>query len=647
VTKATAVTLSVQWALHGKTPGDTQASRVLSWSTGDISKENFADAIGRFSTGTLEVLPQVTINWMVLKYRAEPGQPARAPVTYLALAINEETDERDATRQKITLTRYFAMPYAEMSARAISYRAIYDAVWSFAVPPAAGPALLLPVQATPPSAPSAGDLAARVAALLLTGKPVCVLGGRTLPVEARLQFLDTVLSLLPYGIRTKLTAATWASSTTPHHFRLFFSDAPRAGNVSDDHVVHWGHPERVQVPADCPGALDYLSWLDEALSQPMAELAAMDGEYGFADWQVARMLEALGIRDPGAGEALAGEYDGRATPPRLLGRRARNGKGAERILRGINDVVAARNLINLRTDLTALSVIASRPGGGSDPAAYRDIVVRGRLLRPDLAQGLGKLAGSFYTSVLRLAFGLPLSYEGYCQLEGCLNQGSGDVPPAAPRPLLEAVERGGLADPVVAILILSQLGGQSLGSWLRFGQVDFRELTGKLGAPALRPAHARQVCEAIGEYLAMHQGPDREEVAEILRDRQFLAPALHRHLPAEPAYQARLLTSLLSACYGKRIGKKAAASILGEVVVPPTPALLKAVTGMIADPADLETAMQAFAAGSLKSVTHAPGSPRPDPGTGGYRLAGQNRGTLNGTDGWPALVLPAVVMRIV
>jgi hypothetical protein len=606
VSEATTVTLSVQWALYGQTPGDTQASRVLSWSAGDISKDNFADAIGRFSTGTLEMLPQVTVNWMVLKYRAEPGQPERAPVTYLALAINDEADERDATRRKITLTRYFAVPYAEMSARAISYHAVYDAVRLFAVPGVTGPAILLPVQATPPPSPPAGGLASRVAALLLTGKPVCVLGGRGLPVDERLRFLDTVIALLPYGIRTKLTAATWASSTTPHHFRLFFSDAPRAGNMSDDHVVHWGHPERAQVPADCPGARDYLGWLDEAVSQPMAELATMDGEYGFADWQVARMLETLGIRDPGATEAVPGERDrsdARPALPRLLGRRARSGKGAERILLGINDVVAARNHTGLRTDLTALSVIAGRPGGGTDPAAYRDIVVRCQLFRPDLAQALGKLAGSFYTSVLRLAFGLPLSYEGYCQLEGGLAPGSEGAPPTFPRPLLEAVERGGFADPVVAIVVLSQLGGQSLGSWLRFGQVDLRELTGRLAVPALRPSHARQVCEAIREYLVMHQGPDREDFAAILLDRQFLAPALLRHLPGEPAYQARLLTVLLSACYGKRISKKAAANILGEIVVPPTPALLKAVTGMIGDPADLDTAMQAFARGSLKSVT--------------------------------------------
>ena len=84
-------------------------------------------------------------------------------------------------------------------------------------------------------------LAMRVAALLLTSRGVCVLGADDADAGERLEFLDDVMSLLPYGMRSRLAGATWASSTAYDlNLRLFFADARRRGN---DHVVFWHQPE--------------------------------------------------------------------------------------------------------------------------------------------------------------------------------------------------------------------------------------------------------------------------------------------------------------------------------------------------------------------------------------------------------------------
>jgi hypothetical protein len=78
-----------------------------------------------------------------------------------------------------------------------------------------------------------------------------VLKAQQIPVDERLGFIDTVMALLPYGFRAKMTAATWTRATyRDHRFRLFFSDAPR-GEERPDRVVSWGRPETaVLTPED-------------------------------------------------------------------------------------------------------------------------------------------------------------------------------------------------------------------------------------------------------------------------------------------------------------------------------------------------------------------------------------------------------------
>jgi hypothetical protein len=144
-----------------------------------------------------------------------------------------------------------------------------------------GPTLRVPFtgQAYPP--PVIDPLAMRVAALLLTSRSVCVLQAESVTAADRLVFIDTVMALLPYGFRARMTAATWTRATyRDHHFRLFFSSSPRASGRGD-HVVSWGRPETAVItPAD-GAAHEYLTWLEDTLSRPLARLNRLTDGIGF------------------------------------------------------------------------------------------------------------------------------------------------------------------------------------------------------------------------------------------------------------------------------------------------------------------------------------------------------------------------------
>jgi hypothetical protein len=323
------------------------------------------------------------------------------------------------------------------------------------------------------------------------------------------------------------------------------------------------------------------------------------------------MLEALGVRDSGI-EADDSPSQGQGSAARaqhplrlpslselLSGRGAAQAERIQRILRGINHLVKAQDLAALGTDVTALKNFASQDVKEGDRARYRGIIANCELLRPELR--LGKQAGQFYDAVLRLAFGLPLSYQGYCQFEDILWTGG---PPAAPppRPLLAAIEQGGLTDAVVAILVLSCLGGQGLSAWFQWGQVDSAELIAKVAGLPLRPVHVPSVYGAIQDYLHVLQGRHgTETVVATLREHGYLAPALQGQLPDDPGYQASVLARLLRDCHGDRLKRDTATGILQHSGGTPTPALLKAVMGMLASPADHAAACRAFALGTLKS----------------------------------------------
>jgi hypothetical protein len=301
--------VDVQWALYGKDIGPAE-ERVLACSTGDLSTVNFADAISRFTLGTLHSLPQVSVSY------AQTSRPGR---NYLALAIHKPADRGQAALgedgRPITYTNYFCLPYAPLAGAGVSYRALHDALRRLWLPTANGPPMRVPVAGQPWPPPAIDQLAMRVAALLLTGRSVCVLHGQDVPLDDRLGFIDTVMTLLPYGFRAKMTAATWTRATyRDHRFRLFFSDAPRAGD-RHDYVVSWGRPESVVITPEDGAAHEYLTWLEDTVIRPIARLSLLTDAYGFGDVPVRTAIDLVTrpAREP---EPAAAPEPAQAAEPR-------------------------------------------------------------------------------------------------------------------------------------------------------------------------------------------------------------------------------------------------------------------------------------------------------------------------------------------
>jgi hypothetical protein len=269
--------VDVQWALYGKDAG-ASGDRVLACSTGDLAMLNFADAISRFQLGALHRLPQVSVSY---------AQPVKSGSSYLALAIHKPADQGqvalDEDGRPVTYTNYFCLPYGPLAAGGVTYQAMHEALRDVRLPAANGATLRVPIAGRPWPLPVIDPLALRVAALLLTGRSVCVLRAQHVPVAGRLGFIDTVMSLLPYGFRAKMTAATWTRATyRDHRFRLFFSDAPR-GSQRRDHVVSWDQPETAVITPEDGAAHEYLTWLEDTLIEPMARLNRLTEARGFGD----------------------------------------------------------------------------------------------------------------------------------------------------------------------------------------------------------------------------------------------------------------------------------------------------------------------------------------------------------------------------
>ena len=290
------VPVTADWALWGKESHDA-GYRLLEYSDGPVPGDTFVEVLNRYSPGTLEDLPQVTVSWL----------RDHAQRNYVAIAIHDTEHGRyDAGGRQIVFTRYFCVRYEELAAGAVSYHSMYRELGKsrlgvnsrsrikaelprFSAAPA-GPAPRALAAAPQPGTPASG-LAIRVAALLLTGQPVCILGANRIALDMRLRFLDEVMSLLPYGMRSRLSASTWVSSTFQEHkLRLFFASARRQ---ADDHVVTWDRPD--PAPIRHRYADDYLSWLINGVHEPAALLAGVNEQMGFGQADIAMMLERLHV----------------------------------------------------------------------------------------------------------------------------------------------------------------------------------------------------------------------------------------------------------------------------------------------------------------------------------------------------------------
>jgi len=602
------VPVIAQWALEGKQP-DGEDYRILACSTGDLTRRHFADALGRFQLGELNTLPQVSVSYARLATQPGPG--------YVALAIHwyatedqrhaDGVSQRDNQGRPTAYTSYFCMPYRRLADAAAGYLAMHEALSSVTLGVADGPPIQVPI-ATPRSRiPAPGDLAVRVAPLLLTGRPVCVLGAEGASMLERLEFIDTVMELLPYGFRARMTAATWTrASNRNHRFRLFFSAAPRADEP--DYVVTWGEPpELVSVPDREAG--EYFDWLQDNVGQ-LARLADLTGELGFSPKCTLQALESvLGVRHrlqfrhspppsapPPSASRISADEPGR--PP--------DGDIGEETLVFCAEHAELANLTRLRSDITFLKKFAEGDIGEDGRSRYRDLIARLGLLRPGFL-GDDKYEERLYGALLRMAFVTPLSYEAYCRIEDCAGVVPGDTPH---RELLVAIAKAGMAEPVVSAIVywhLRQTDERKVGKWLVSGHFDAVQLIGLLAGDWTYPEHARIVCDLTLEYLKRAPGQYQpQQVRLALSQHGFLARALQVRHPGQDQYQVHALYRFLTAAYpqaastpGQDLSKAAIVQILNGTGAPPTPALLSAVLMLLDKPAAWQLAWNAYINGSL------------------------------------------------
>ncbi|GGN97341.1 hypothetical protein [Microbispora bryophytorum] len=219
--------IGFEWALEGKRPGSYDEYGLLEWSDGRLDREVFDKLRHRYTASTAGDLPQVTIGTARI---SENGQISY----YLVLAIRQWSGHRDFANRKIAYTRWFYVPYEQLVDRPVSYTALYTAFAALPLEPR--PPLTVTVPPYDPGVMAPGPDTFSAAALLLNGRPVCVVGADTVPMIDRLRFADTVAALLPYGTRTRFTAATWTSSTSEHSIKLSFARyAPEGAQT-----VVWG-----------------------------------------------------------------------------------------------------------------------------------------------------------------------------------------------------------------------------------------------------------------------------------------------------------------------------------------------------------------------------------------------------------------------
>ncbi|MFG2073799.1 hypothetical protein [Nonomuraea maritima] len=463
---------TAHWAVLGKTPQSLDDYDVIGHSTGALSKAEFSDWLKSFTSGTVEpeALPRVAASHF-----------SRRGELWLGLSLQTKPESQDGFHRPYTMTWHVCLRWEQVSATPVSYRALYEALlrkdFSGESP------FRLSLRDYDPSRLSgvANATARRAAALLLTGRPVCVVRAE-LPMEQRLDFLDAVAALLPYGMRSGLAVSTWTNSASRHRIRLSFAE------VAPSHGA-WELPWEKDVPYDLPPEArryeqELMRYEHDGLARLIGRLAALGRPLDLDS--ASDRAEALAHVREHTAVSLASSV--RQLLPEWLDSLAR---GDETRLHELN---------------AQLSPALDRVVDGDRPA-YRDIVRRDLTRLPDRLAG-SFTAVSFFEFLLRLLYGPVLSRRDLDNLPHDL-AGLGDVP----RPLATALKAASTrCEPLVKLLITYYIGD----SWMR------RQLLASMTVDDLLRLAGRHptVTDAVLDELAKRH--DGKEVTQRLRHHRYL-----------------------------------------------------------------------------------------------------------------------------
>jgi hypothetical protein len=553
--------VTAEWALWGKHANET-AYRVLRCSEGVFSRDDFGEVITRYASGVKDRLPQYTVCWI-------PG--AKGHPAYLGMAIHELADPdpaRSGGRSRIVggreveYVRLFCIRYQDLADLGVSYPDLAGSVMPYQLPAGETAPLRVALRADASPHHIAAKfrvLAENVAALLLTTHPVCVLGAERTTAEDRLRFIELVMSLLPYGLRSRLSASTWASSTAQDlKLRLYFTNAPRDdGKVS--HVA-WDEPEPLTLPGDREAVRLYLDWLRRTGFNAAPALAERTEPLRFTDEDVLRLVDHL-PRDRSVTETLEDLADSLRKQDR-----AAVGAGVERLRRHL-----------------ASQDDRSR---AADREKCRQLVLRHGMLKDRPALG-PEIKARLYKVLLQLAFGAPLTYASYCEIERSV----GDPP----RGTLRSVLLGFKFSSFIPLLLTAKAEPASWEQGLAAvlvqsgiaPTVPIDEVAQLAGS--IRPEHRAMAYDFAAYYLRGAQDPWSE-----LKERGYLAETLEELFPGNLRQQQPRIAATLRFMYGDRLSAGQISDLFGDSRLHPTAALEQAVRGMSASPrADREIARQA------------------------------------------------------
>ncbi|MEV4469120.1 hypothetical protein [Nonomuraea sp. NPDC049504] len=259
-----AVRPTAHWAVLGKTPQSLDDYDVIGSSTGALSRAEFSDWLKSFASGTVEpkALPRVA---------ASPFD--RGGESWLGLSLQTKPESQDGFHRPYTMTWHVCLRWEQVAKIPLSYRALYEALQRKDFSGESPFRLSLHDYDPPRLAAAANATARRAAALLLTGRPVCVVRAE-LPLEQRLDFLDCVAALLPYGMRSRLAVSTWTNSASRHRIRLSFAEVAPAHGAWE---LPWERDVAHDLPAEARHYVQELAQYDaDGLTGLISRLAGLD-----------------------------------------------------------------------------------------------------------------------------------------------------------------------------------------------------------------------------------------------------------------------------------------------------------------------------------------------------------------------------------
>jgi hypothetical protein len=560
--RGTGRTVLAEWALWGKEAKDPEYS-VLRCSKGSFGRGDFHAIITRYTSGAKGALPQYTVCWV-----PEGSGHER----YLAVAIHELADPdpklsggrvRASRGREIEYVRLFCVRYDEMAKHRASYAELVESVRKYQLP--VGPTdqitvELLETESTPFSR-EIRALAGNVATLLLTTRPVYVLGAERATPEERLHFIDAVMSLLPYGLRATLSASTWASATAQDlKLRLFFTNAERV----DAHVserVTWERPRRLDLSvAENMPLRHYANWLEHGGFEAAAELADQTDPIRFDPDEIRHLVAELPKGRP-ARDILEELADG-----------ARHGR--------------------LPVVQAAVKRLRQRPGGPPGPEEREEY--RRAIRRLDLFKEHPKLhhstSASVYRVLLNLAFAPEITYRDYCVIEDCAGGRPGEA-------LARTMLNSNLKFTAMPWLLTSR-------SIVKFTDPQLMTHLQEQGTPAtepitvlsdnldkVRPPHRPALYDFGVKYLRAYGAEPKAELAW----RGYLADMLETIYPHDQQAQRVRLEDTLRFTYGRLLSDEEIAELHAQPNVRRTTAFDAAVARMAAS-------ARAGAPGGIRSI---------------------------------------------